>query len=174
MRKLIALCAMWFGFAVLAAAQETPSWEIFTGFSHEIADLDGSQTKLEGFHVSVAQNVNSWFGGLLDFSAHFKRINGLTVDTESVAFGPRVAFRKFDRLTPSAHVALGIVHGSQGFLGNSTSGTHFGVVAGGALDYNLRRHVAIRIIEPDYMRTTFQDLPRNNLRLSAGIVFRIE
>jgi hypothetical protein len=174
MRKLIALCTMWLIFGVVAAAQQFPKWELFAGYSHEIADIDRSKTHLEGFHVSAAENVNRWFGGVLDFSAHFKRINGITVDTESVAFGPQIAYRKFDKLTPSVHVTLGVVHGSQGFLGNSTSGTHFGVVAGGALDYKLRQKFAIRIIEPDYIRTTFQDLPRNNIRLSTGLVFRFD
>ena len=175
MRRLIALCAMWLSFGAVAAAQQLfPRGEVFLGYSHEIADLDRSQTGLDGFHLSATENMNSWFGGVLDFSTHFTSVNQSLVDTETVAFGPQFTYRKSTSLTPSAHAEVGVVHGSQGFLGNSTSGTHFAFVAGGALDYKLRDSVAIRLIQGDWIRTDFQSLSRNNLRLSAGLVFRFD
>jgi len=174
MRKLIALCAMWFIFGAAAVAQQYPKGEVFVGYSHEIVDLDRSQTGLDGVHLSAAENMNSWFGALLDFSVHFKDVNGTTVHTETVAFGPQVAYRKATSVTPSAHAEVGVAHGSQGFLGNSTSGTHFAFVAGGALDYKLRGNFAIRVIQADWVRTWFQDLPRNNVRLSAGLLVRFD
>ncbi len=172
MRQFAVLCALWVGLAAVSSAQEYPKWEVFTGYSHEIADVSRSTVNMDGFHFSAAQNVNHWFGGLLDVAVHFARENGQTVDSESVAFGPRFAYRKSKALTPSGHVALGIVHGSQGYLGNSTSGTHFAVVAGGALDYHWKPSVAFRVIQGDYVRTYFQSLPRNNVQLATGLVVR--
>jgi hypothetical protein len=176
MRKLILLCAFWISFLAAAMAQDHqvyPRGEVFIGYSHELADVSRSRVDLNGFHVSAVENVNSWFGGVLDFSAHFTTVNGTVVDNETVAFGPQFAYRKMKSILPSAHVALGVAHGSQAFLGNSTSGTHFAFVGGGALDYAPGSKFAIRIIEGDLIKTKFQDLTRNNVRLSAGVVFYV-
>ena len=172
MRKIIALCAVLFGYAAAALAQQYPAGEVFVGYSHEIADVDRSQTNLDGFQLSAAENINHWFGCMLDFSEHLARINQATVHTETIAFGPQFAYRKLPSLTPSAHVEVGVVHGNRGFLGNSTSGTHAAFVAGGALDYKLRQNFSIRVIQADWIRTSFQDLSRNNVRLSAGLLVR--
>jgi hypothetical protein len=173
MRRLIALCAVWFSFGAIAVAQqEFPQGEFFLGYSHEIADMSRSKTGFDGFHLALAENVNSWFGGVLDFSTHFKNVSGTFVDTENVAFGPQFSCRKLPHVTPSAHAEVGVTHGSEGFLGNSTSGTHFALIVGGALDYKVGESVAIRPIQADWIHTSFQSLGRDNLRLSAGVVFR--
>jgi hypothetical protein len=54
----------------------------------------------------------------------------------------------------------------------------FAWTAGGGLDFNLRRHLAIRIIQAEYLMTRFQDYSsgktteQDDVRLSAGLVFR--
>jgi outer membrane protein OmpA-like peptidoglycan-associated protein len=54
----------------------------------------------------------------------------------------------------------------------------FAWTAGGGLDFNLRRHFAIRMVQAEYLMTKFQDYStgaaasQNDMRLSSGIVFR--
>jgi hypothetical protein len=52
------------------------------------------------------------------------------------------------------------------------------MTAGGGLDVRVHRHIAIRIIQAEYMMTRFENLDtgssalQNDIRLSTGIVFR--
>jgi len=75
---------------------------------------------------------------------------------------------------------FGGVHGFDAAF-PSTSGANpsanaFAMQAGGGLDMDWKKHIAIRLIEASYVRT---DLPnggdniQNNLKLAAGIVLRI-
>ena len=49
------------------------------------------------------------------------------------------------------------------------------MIAGGGLDIAITRHFAVRALEADYYRTQFSNGlndRQNNLRLSAGVIFR--
>jgi hypothetical protein len=49
------------------------------------------------------------------------------------------------------------------------------MVLGGGLDVNVSRHIAIRAAQADWLYTQFPngvDNRQNNLRITAGIVFR--
>jgi hypothetical protein len=45
--------------------------------------------------------------------------------------------------------------------------------AGGNLDINLTRYLAIRVIQADYIPTEFENEKQHNGRVSAGVVFRV-
>src|SRR3974390_2995470 len=94
MHKVSSLLALVLFFPVAAAAQQTPRVEVFGGYSHLFADLGNSSSNLNGFDVSAAENLNSWFGGVLDFSPYWGRHNGLNVNSQFISYGPRVALRK--------------------------------------------------------------------------------
>jgi len=101
-------------------------------------------------------------------------------------FGPRLSFRKNDRFTPFAQVLFGGVHASAVTLSGCTDGNcnflpaenKFAMTAGGGLDLKVHHHLAIRIIQAEYLMTSFEDhstgqsARQNDMRLSAGIVFR--
>jgi len=66
---------------------------------------------------------------------------------------------------------------SQGNAGQLGSGDVQWMTAGGGVDYNLFKHIAIRPIQADYLLTRFRvaTLPKrteNNVRLSTGFVIR--
>ena len=172
MRKAGVLFALVFFFSAAAAAQATPKVEVFGGYSNLFANLNNSSYNLNGVHVSAAENVNSWFGGVLDFSSHFGSNAGLNVNTQWIMYGPRFAYRKSSAITPSVHVLFGGVRGSRGFEGISEANWRFAVGLGGDIDVRINDRVALRLVQADYLPTHFLNLRQDNLRLSAGLVFR--
>jgi len=170
MQKVTWLVSLVLWLGVTAMAQETPQAEVFGGYSHFVADVGGASVNMNGFHVSVRENFNSWFGGDLDFSTHYGTEVGFNVNTQSIMYGPVFAYRKRSRVTPFAHVLLGAVRGSDGFVGISKSATKVGVAPGGGVDVKLSDMVSIRLVEADYMMTRFLSVRQDNIRVSAGIV----
>ena len=172
MRKVAFLLGLMLLLSIAAAAQGTPRVEVFGGYSHLLADLGNSSFNLNGFHVSGAENLNSWFGGVLDFSSHYGTHAGVNVNTQSIMYGPRFAYRKSRLITPSAHALFGAVHGSEGLYGISMPDTHFGLALGGAVDVRVSDRVAFRVVQADYLMTRFLNLRQDNVRVSTGLVFR--
>jgi len=43
---------------------------------------------------------------------------------------------------------------------------------GGGADYEMTNHVAIRLIQAEYLYTKFGGTHQNNARISAGVVYR--
>ena len=172
MQKAGFLFALVLIFSGAAAAQQTPKIELFGGYSHLFADLNGTSYNLNGVHASAAENVNSWFGGVLDFSTNFGSNAGYNVNAESIMYGPRFAYRKSRAITPSVHALFGAIRGSRGFDGISEANYRFAVGVGGEIDVRINDKVALRLVQADYIPTHFLDLRQDNIRLSAGFVFR--
>jgi hypothetical protein len=172
MQKVGSLLALVLFFSVAAAAQQTPKVELFGGYSHLLADLNDPSFNLDGFHVSAAENLNSWLGGVLDFSTHFGTRAGINVNTQSIMYGPRVAYRKSKVVTPSAHALFGAIRGSAGFDDISKPNTRFNLAVGGAIDVRINDKVAFRVVQADYLVTHFLGLRQDNIRVSTGFVFR--
>lgn len=157
---------------VQALAQQTPKVEVFGGYSYLMADINGSSFHLQGVNFSVAENVNSWFGGALDFSSHFTTEAGFRTNTESLTYGPVFSYRKHPKVVPFGHALLGAARGSPEYLSISNPGFCFGVLAGGGVDVKISSHAALRLFQADYLLTRFGARRQDNLRLSAGIVLR--
>jgi len=170
MQKVTWLVSLVLLLGVTAMAQETPKAEVFGGYSHFVADVGGTSINMNGFHVSVRENLNSWFGGDLDFSTNYGTEAGFNVNTQSIMYGPVFAYRKRSRVTPFGHVLLGAVRGSGGFVGISQPATKFGIAPGGGVDVKLSDMVSIRLVEADYLMTRFLGVKQDNIRVSAGIV----
>jgi hypothetical protein len=98
----------------------------------------------------------------------------------SFTAGPRFARSVHRRYAPFAQALFGGVHGFDSYFpvtsGPTGAANSFAMIAGGGLDIRLKSHLAIRPIQVDYFLT---HLPngvndrQNNLRVTAGIVFRI-
>jgi len=171
MRRLSWFVMVWLLLGASAFAQDIPKIELFGGYSHLTADLGNTSFNLDGGEGSGVQNVNSWFGGMLDFATQFGTRNGFKVNSQQIMYGPVFSYRKSSAFTPSAHVLLGAVRGSQGFAGISQSSTRFGAAFGGSFDYKLSKAVSIRVIQADFLVTNFLGTHQNSLRLSTGLVF---
>src|SRR5580658_9611393 len=182
----------------------TPRVEIFLGYSYlrAVPTLAAGNrfVWLNGGSTSIAFNFNGYLGLVGDFAGFADsqlRVNGAAspgkvVDSSGSAytylFGPRLSFRKHDRFTPFAQVLFGGVHASPVTISSDCSGAgctplpaenKFAMTAGGGLDIRVHRHIAIRVIQAEYLMTNFDDpstgqnATQNDVRLSAGIVFRL-
>ena len=169
MRKFLVLLPLLI-LPVSALAQETPQVEVFGGYSNLNANMNASSVNLNGVNFSVAENLNSWFGGALDISSHFGTENGFRTNTQSLTYGPVFSYRKNKTIVPFGHAMLGAVRGGPEYLGISKPEERFGVYTGGGLDVKVTPHVALRVIQADYLMTRFSNTRQDNMRLSAGIV----
>jgi opacity protein-like surface antigen len=182
----------------------TPRVELFLGYSYlgAVPTLaEGNRfVWLNGGSTSIAFNFNRYLGLVGDFAGFADsqlRVNGAAspgkvVDSSGSAytylFGPRLSFRRHDRFTPFAQVLFGGVHASPVTISSDCSGAgctplpaenKFAMTAGGGLDIRVHRHIAIRVIQAEYLMTNFDDpstgqnATQNDVRLSAGIVFRL-
>ena len=183
-------------FASLAAAQDQPApkWELFGGYSffQPGTDVHGQlpgalfplSSRLEanprGAGVSGTYNFNRWFGLTLDASSHWgsgestfaRRIDDAAFS--NLSFGPKITFRTH-RFSPFVEVLVGDHR-------LTPDGFHdidkVGVMFGGGLDFNLSRHVAIRVIRADFVYSNYRFGPPGltstdirGLRAQTGLNF---
>jgi hypothetical protein len=175
-----------------AHAQETPTpkIEIFGGYSYMRSNIvfSGTRFNLNGGSGSVAYNVTNWLGIVGDFGVYDTGNaggEGRSLTLSTYQFGPRISMRGHS-LVPFGQVLLGGGHATGTLyttsLGNGSAAlgpsNGFALTVGGGVDWKLNRTIGIRIIQTEYMYTTFLNAAaapdknrQNNVRISAGITF---
>jgi opacity protein-like surface antigen len=173
MRNLLILGVLSLIVAAPARAQYYPKAEVSGDYQYIRLNPGGSNC--QGGAGSVAGNLNSWFGVVGEFGGC--KITGQPSGTSAHAlnylFGPRVTYRSYGSLTPFAHVLLGgerITASATGF--GSASSNSFAMALGGGADYKLTEHIALRLIQVEYLYTHFGGTRQNNARIEAGVVYR--
>lgn len=202
MRKCVLVTGFLLVLALPALGQDIPRVEVFGGVSYARADItDIRRIDMKGWHASVAENANRWFGAVVDLSGHYRSPRNVIFvgDTDhttiySYLFGPRFSFRKIQRVTPFVQAMVGAAHITispevgKVLFPNLTSTALAGAVGGG-VDVAVHRNIAIRVFQADYVATRFREIRRNlatgeigfigrhraqnNLRVSAGIVLHL-
>ena len=192
----LAVVAALCGVGTFAAAQDQPppKWELFGGYSflYPGADVHGVlpagvlpvssflESNPRGAGASITYDFNRWFGLTVDASGHWgsgetglnNRINDAAFS--NLSFGPKVTFR-------SAHFSpfLEALAGDHRLMPDAFHDIDkLGFMAGGGLDVNLARHVALRLFRADYVMSSYRYGPSNTtpstdlrgVRLQAGIV----
>lgn len=148
-------------FAVLPCLATAQRVEIFGGYQFT--------------HLQPSYNANGWNASL---TGNFKHILGITgdfsgaynkgVDAYTYTVGP-VLQARLPVLQPFAHALFG----GQTLSASGTSTSGFAMMLGGGLDIGMRKGLAIRIIQADWISTKFSGETRNrNVRASAGIVIK--
>jgi len=181
----------------------TPKVELFLGYSYLQALpklADGNRLVwLNGGSTSIAFNFNRYLGLVGDFGGFADtqlRLNGaanpgVVQDSSGSAytylFGPRLSYRGHERVTPFAQALFGGIHAGEVTLSSGCTGAgciplptenKFAMTAGGGLDVNMSHHLALRLIQAEYLMTRFENLntgmpaTQNDMRLSSGLVFR--
>jgi hypothetical protein len=179
----------------------TPRAEWFVGYSYlraVPAPADGNRLVwLNGGSTSIAFNVNRYlglvgdFGGFADSQVLLSGTGGGLPKTPSSSgavlfylFGPRLSFRNYDRVTPFAQVLFGDFHATHVTLLSPLGAqvlpveNSFAMTAGGGLDVRIHHHIALRIIQAEYVMTRFENFntgskaEQNDMRISTGLVFR--
>jgi outer membrane protein OmpA-like peptidoglycan-associated protein len=184
-------------------SNSTPKVELFVGYSYLRAVptlADGNRLVwLNGGSTSIAYNFNRYLGVVGDFGgfddSQFQAIGAGNpsdaINSSGNAFtylaGPRLSFRNQGRITPFAQALFGEIHASPVTLDASCTGTgctplpaesSFAMTAGGGLDLRMSHHLALRLVQAEYLMTSFENRAtgqsgtQNDMRLSSGIVFR--
>jgi opacity protein-like surface antigen len=179
MRKFLVLAALLVFVSGAAMAQDHPKAELFGGYSF-LRVNPGQGVSGEnfpgGWHASVAGNFNNWLGIAGDFSGHYKTISGIKAKTHTFLFGPRISYRKNDKVTPFAHVQFGGARAS----GGGTSENALAIAFGGGVDAKINDNFAFRVGQFDYILTRFDgpvsgtNANQHNFRFSTGIVIRFK
>jgi hypothetical protein len=153
---------------VEAQSREQHSVEIFGGPSVLRNGATAPSFSLYGgWQAEASVNFSKYFGLTADFGGQYRRVSGNRVSQYEYLFGPRIAARA-NRGTVFAHALVG--GNTLKAVGTSTNGFAWGL--GGGLDLNAGRHIAIRVIQADYIRTRLSTSWFNDARLGVGIVFK--
>jgi len=137
-------------------------------------------------------------GGALDLSAELYRgwsivaniagerasnINsrGVNLTMVTTTFGPRYTWSPKRKLSVFGHGLIGEALGLDSVFpsptGAQTDSNTIALQVGGGVDLRLSKHFAARALQADWVRTQFPNSTtnvQNNLRLGAGIVFRLQ
>jgi opacity protein-like surface antigen len=176
---------------IAAYAQEATTPLIETGLDYTFTRVNpgGNLTSYNsnGGSGFVEYNLNHVVGLVADLGANYiGNVNGFAVDNTAFTylFGPRFNWRR-SRLTFYMQTLVGGERFSNAYDPGSpspvlgTSENTFAAAIGGGVDYRLTDHLAIKPIQVEYFMTqlpsSFANVNevQNNLRYSAGIVFRV-
>jgi hypothetical protein len=125
-------------------------------------------------HLQPSFNANGWNASL---TGNFKHILGITGDfsgaykdnvkTYSYTVGP-VLTARLPIVQPFVHALFGGMT-----VTNGTSHSGFAMMAGGGIDIGMRKGFGFRIVQADWISTSFSGTTRNrNVRASTGLVIK--
>jgi outer membrane immunogenic protein len=169
---------------VAAPAQSIPAAEVALTYNwvHTNAPpKDCGCFSMNGGSGSFAYNLTRKWAVVGEVGAETNgNVNSTGLDLTLADFlvGGRYTLRNHSRLQPFGQILLGAAHTSGSLspdqigLGAATS---FATTMGGGVDVSLSHRIALRVIQADYFLTLLPNGSsdrQNNLRLSAGFVFR--
>lgn len=192
---LTVLCTAGTIAAAQARDEPSPKWELYGGYSafQPGADIHGVlpggilpvSSHLEpnprGVGASITYDFNRWVGLTLDSSTlsnSSEKTAAQRVDDtafSNISFGPKFTFRH-----KHASPFLEVLVGDHRLMPDPFHDIQkLGFMAGGGLDINLSRHVALRLIRADYVFSNYRYGPSattsateiRGVRLQAGLNF---
>jgi outer membrane protein OmpA-like peptidoglycan-associated protein len=176
---------------------DTPGGELFFGYSYLRLNtttgvfvpvprtVDENFDFIPGGAASLQGNVNNWFGLKGEFGGYSLRdVRNVDGRVYTYLFGPVFSLRRH-KFTFFVHTLVGgaritedvpvpFVSTTTFFARGKFHQNSFAGDGGLGLDWNVGRHVAIRLFQGDYLYTQFNDFhndQQNNVRGSAGLVF---
>ncbi len=217
MRKFL-VAVVFLALSGLAAKAQTPRLELFTGLSYGqfnpggllIGAANGTGAgglgrhfSMPGIEMTPQLNFSRWFGVIADVSAY-----GGTADIDSFAtharfynylVGPQLTARHAGPFNVFVRGLVGITHARTQATGAGptpgspspiTTRNRIAYGVGGGIDLNASKHIALRLIQIDFLRNSFtncnQALPtdflscqqgtkpgqQNNFRAAVGLEWR--
>lgn len=169
-----------------AVAQEatTPAAEVGFNYSYVTTMPGGAAASFgsQGGSATFVYNINRVLGVVADLGGYY---NGgaanFSPTTFSYLFGPRLSLRKSSKFTPYIQALVGGDRVSTSLVDATTGNTQvqndIAAAFGGGLDVRLTDRVAVKPFQIEYLMTQTPNIwstvnPQNNMRYSAGIVFR--
>src|SRR5260370_28681768 len=163
MRRLLLLSFGLFLFALPSRAQSVDACVSYSYFR-----LGGSGgINQNGVSGSVAYNPNRWLGIVGDVGGYHASPLGVSLNTYTYLFGPRLTLRNPSKINPFAQALFG---GSRITVGSGGgSNNQFAYSVGGGVDIGLLPHLALRP-QVDYVGLNTPGGHTNCTRVSAGFV----
>jgi hypothetical protein len=163
MKKLIFLFLALSVFAIPSRAQ---SFDASVSYSYFRLGGSGG-TNQNGVSGSLAYNYKNWLGIVGDFGGYHASPLGVSLNTYTYLFGPRVTLRNRSKINPFAQALFG---GSRITIGSGGgSFNQFAYSVGGGVDIGLLPHLAFRP-QVDYVGLNTSGSRTNCTRVSAGFV----
>jgi len=187
MRKLLTLSSVVLFLTVVSVPRAFSQVELFGGYSH--LGLNNAPSNIgsssNGWEGSAYLHLLGPFGVEGDLSNHYGvspalPSNGGTfyVPQFMEMWGPRYTLA-LPKIHPFVHALFGTVHGQAAVplpapaIGSTiVSENAFALAFGGGINVKATRHIWLRLIQVDYIRSQFSNNSQNETRISAGLVFR--
>jgi hypothetical protein len=163
MKRLILLGLGLSLFTIPARAQSVDA-----SLSYSYFRLGGSGgLNQNGVSGSLAYNPNRWLGIVGDFGGYHASPGGVSLNTYTYLFGPRVTLRNPTKINPFGQLLLGGSRLTAGSGGGSANQFAFSI--GGGVDLGLLPHLALRP-QVDYVGLNTTGTRTNCTRVSVGFV----
>ncbi len=162
---LVGLCSL----SVFAGESDHPKAEFFGGYQY--SHLEGG-FNASGFNFGATGNLSSSFGITADFGSSYTSQSGVSYHNYTYTFGPQLALRANKAYTPFVHALIGGDHASAGFAGVSATGNGMALLAGGGVDFNFSRYMALRAGGDWMMIHGNGSTSSKNFRMPIGVVFK--
>jgi hypothetical protein len=196
MRRWVWAVCLLFACCSFAAAQleepifKIPNSEIYGGYAWQHAGLDGALAQTQGFVTQDSASLKGfavgyahYFQNNVGFALEISRVSNGRLDTTGIGYtrtsylgGPSVRLHRYGFFSPSLHVLAGVDHATFKVPSAGTtfkfSDTDVAVLGGGTLDGNLSKHLALRLVQMDYLYSHHYGQSQSSFRYSGGIVIR--
>ena len=129
------------GLLLLAMPSRAQSVDASIGYSYFRLGNSGGINQ-NGVSGSVSYNLNNYFGVAGDFGGYHASPGGVSLNTYTYLFGPRIMMHNPTRLTPFIQFLIGGAHLTAGNGGGSSNNLAFSF--GGGVDFGILPHLALR------------------------------
>lgn len=167
MKKLILLAV---GISLIAIPSHAQSVDASVSYSY--FRLGGSSgVNQNGVSGSLAFN-HLWLGIVGDFGVYHATPSGVSLNTYTFLFGPRLTLRNPTNINPFVEGLVGGSRLSAGYGGTSAASNQFAFAFGGGVDIGMAPHIALRP-QVDYVGLRNSGQTINCTRVSLGIVLHL-
>ncbi len=166
MKRLLILSLGLFLFSLPSRAQSSADASVGYSYFHLGGGADLSQNGVSG---SIAYKPIPFMGIVGDFGVYHASPGGISVNTYTFLFGPRIIIHNPTKITPFVQFLAGAGHLTFGDGGGSN--TNFAYSVGGGVDLGVLPHLALRP-QIDYVGLHNSGGTANCTRLSVSAVVR--
>jgi hypothetical protein len=172
MKRMALLIALLMVTVVIATAQETPTFQVFGGYSYMNVGSSPHQKGfgLNGWNAQASWNLTNWLAATADFGGYYGSPSAVSVHNYTYLFGPTLSYRT-QHVVPFAHALFGGGHVTGKVGGLTSTKNAFAMVVGGGLDLPIKGHFGVRVAQVDWLRSQYFGTSQNGVRVSTGVMF---
>jgi len=193
LNRILFAALLLLGLAARASAQGLPKWELYGGYSEDLAGAGiagQKQLPTNGAQVEFDRVVTSYFRITSQFNAQFadhvvniapppppggEHVNGKEL---LGLFGPEATYRSLKKFDIFGHFLAGLAYGRDNQFPVIPTATYttWAYALGGGVEMKLGRRVSARLLGFDWITTHFpvnSPEAQDNWRLTTGFMFHL-